>query len=307
LSASQEYDVLQQLKDGIRLLQVQAHVDTDHQLHLCHTSCLLYQGGLLKDYLVKVKGWLDQNPNEVLSILIVNIDNQSAASIGAIYDAAGVSALSFIPSSQPLTFTAWPTLGSMIDSGKRLVTFLDNSADTATVPYLLDEFSNIWETPFDVLTNDWPCTVNRTHGDPTTQMYLINHFLFSVQNIAGAASSIAPDKAELNTTNAATGYGSLGQEVQNCQAAHQRPPTFLLVDFYHYGGGSVFQVAASINGVTYSPTSPVPPPLDSATTNSTNTSGNGVVTRPLGSAPASLSGVSSLLFGAVAFGAYILA
>ena len=108
----------------------------------------------------------------MLSILIVNIDNQSAASIAAVYEAAGLATLSFVPSSQPLTYTAWPTLGSMIDSGKRLVTFLDNSADTVTVPYLLDEFTQIWETAFDVMTNDWPCAVNRTRGDPTTQMYL---------------------------------------------------------------------------------------------------------------------------------------
>lgn len=108
----------------------------------------------------------------VLSILIVNIDNQSAASFAAIYEAAGLVTVAFVPTSQPLTYTAWPTLGSMIDSGKRLVTFLDNSADPATIPYLLDEFTQIWETPFDVTTNDWPCTVNRTRGDPTTQMYL---------------------------------------------------------------------------------------------------------------------------------------
>jgi len=30
-----------------------------------------------------------------------------------------------------------------------------------------------------------------------------------------------------------------------------RPPNFLLVDFYDAGNGSVFEVAASANGVTY--------------------------------------------------------
>jgi hypothetical protein len=306
LSANQEYDVLQQLKDGIRLLQLQVHLDTDKQLHLCHESCFLYQGGLLKDYLTKVKSWLDSNPSEVLSILIVNIDNQSAATFAAIYEAVGLASVSFPPTSQPLKYTGWPTLGSMIDSGKRLVTFLDNSADVATVPYLLDEFSQIWETPFDVTTNDWPCTVNRTTGDSTTQMFLINHFLYSVHNIAGAASSIAPDKSALETTNAATGPGSLGQEVQNCRAAISRPPTFLLVDFYHYGGGSVFEVAASINGVTYSPKSPVPAPLDSSASNNSSSTDNGVTTKPLGGAPLTRSGMSPLLLGAAALGAYVL-
>lgn len=30
-----------------------------------------------------------------------------------------------------------------------------------------------------------------------------------------------------------------------------RPPNFLLVDFYDAGSGSVFEVAAELNGVTY--------------------------------------------------------
>lgn len=31
--------------------------------------------------------------------------------------------------------------------------------------------------------------------------------------------------------------------------------------FYEYGGGSVFQVAATANGVTYSPTTPIATPI----------------------------------------------
>ena len=80
-----------------------------------------------------------------------------------------------------------------------------------------------------------------------------------------------------------------------------------LDQFYNYGGGSVFEVAATINGVTYTPTTAVPPPRDSSSSNSTNSSDNGVVTKPLRSVATSLNGVNSLLSGAVAFGAYILA
>lgn len=36
----------------------------------------------------------------------------------------------------------------MIDSGKRVVVFLDNGADASVAPYLIDEFTNMWEDPF---------------------------------------------------------------------------------------------------------------------------------------------------------------
>ena len=57
----------------------------------------------------------------------------------------------------------------------------------------------------------------------------------------------------LNETNAVEGYGSAGAAVQNCTAMWDRAPTFLLVDFYNIGSfnGSVFQVAAEANNVTY--------------------------------------------------------
>jgi hypothetical protein len=44
--------VTQQLKDGIRMLQSQVH-NKNGVIQLCHTSCSLYDGGPLSDYLAK--------------------------------------------------------------------------------------------------------------------------------------------------------------------------------------------------------------------------------------------------------------
>lgn len=52
--------------------------------------------------------------------------------------AAGVDKLSYSPQNASLVATAWPSLGSMINAGTRLVTFMDNAADFATVPYIID-------------------------------------------------------------------------------------------------------------------------------------------------------------------------
>lgn len=136
----------------------------------------------------------------------------------------------------------------MIDSGKRLVVFLDTGADFNAVPYIIDgtdgsiapvsrtlinnsnftEFTNMWETAFDVTDPTFDCNVNRTKGDATTQLYTINHFLDEVVNVV--ATSIAPNKGQLNVTNAASGPGSLGEQAANCAVQNGRSPNFMLVD-----------------------------------------------------------------------------
>ncbi|KAG6862161.1 hypothetical protein C0995_004243 [Termitomyces sp. Mi166 len=271
LADNQDQNITTQLNDGIRMLQVQAHLQ-DGVIRLCHTSCSLYDGGTFEDYL-----------KTVLSILIVNIDNAPASTFASVYTGAGVDAVSYAPTTSPIQASAWPTLGSMIDSGKRLVTFMDNQADLTAVPYIIDgcrfiisfiqknadhfvEFTNVWETAFDVVDATlFDCAVNRTKGDPTTQMYLINHFLD--KTVFGQP---VPDIDKANITNAASGAGSLEEQVETCTSANTRPPNFLLVDFYEFGGGSVFQVAANINGVTYAPTTPVATPVASSSPNTSN-------------------------------------
>jgi len=269
LAVNQDQNVTRQLNDGIRMLQVQAHLQNG-DIRLCHTSCTLFDGGTLLNYLNTVKTWLNANPNEVLSILIVNIDNQPPSAFDAIYKAASVDSISFSPANSSLAASAWPTLGSMIDSGQRLLTFLDNGANP-TVPYLIDEFTNIWETAFDLVDPTlFDCAVNRTNGNSATQMSLINHFLD--QLVLGQA---APNVAQANVTNAASGSGSLGAQVDTCIAANARAPNFMLVDFYEYGGGSVFQVAATANGVTYSPTTPVATPVSTSSSTPSGSSSSG--------------------------------
>ena len=86
----------------------------------------------------------------------------------------------------------------------------------------------MWETAYDVTDTTFDCEVNRTNGDTSTQMYLINHFLDEVVNIV--ATSVAPDKSALNQTNAVSGPGSLGLQAQQCAAQNGRNPNFMLVD-----------------------------------------------------------------------------
>jgi hypothetical protein len=70
--------------------------------------------------------------------LIVNSDSVKPSLYDTVYKAVGLDAESYAPPSAVTVNTAWPSLGSMIDSGKRLVTFMDAGADFTSVPYIID-------------------------------------------------------------------------------------------------------------------------------------------------------------------------
>ncbi|KAL9716525.1 hypothetical protein Ac2012v2_000973 [Leucoagaricus gongylophorus] len=267
---------------------MQAHNNTG-TIELCHTDCRLFDGGTLHDYLAKVGDWLDANPNEVLALLIVNIDNLPVGLYDEIFKAVGLDVRSFKPPSIPLPAASWPTLGAMINSNQRLVTFMDNGAD-GSVPYILDEFTHVWETAFDVTDPTFNCDMNRTSPtvDPSGTMYLINHFLD--KTILG---NPVPFVEKLNQTNAATGAGSLGAQVDSCVTQYSKPPNFMLVDFYEFGGGSVFEVAARVNNVQYNASHSIASPVSSGAQPSATAL---TTSRPLNNAVSSATSVYEIIF-----------
>lgn len=136
----------------------------------------------------------------------------------------------------------------MISSGGRVVVFMNYQADFNSVPWIIDEFSNMWEDAFNVLDQSFECNVNRTSGSPTTTLSMSNHFLNTYTSFFGVSAWL-PDKDKLTETNAETGYGSVGQQVENCQGLWSRPPNHILLDFYDSNQAAPFRVAARINGV----------------------------------------------------------
>ncbi|WWD20188.1 hypothetical protein CI109_104664 [Kwoniella shandongensis] len=265
---NQNQDVTTQLNDGIRTLQVQAH-NTSDGVHLCHSSCSLLDGGLLSDYLGKVASWVSSNPNEVVTFIIVNIDNLPITSFSSAFSTAGLESKMYSPPSSPVELSAWPSLGTLIDAGTPVVAFIDNQADASSVPYLIDEFSNIWEDAYDVTDQSFGCAVNRTSGSAGSQMMLINHFLDTTYTLGGTQLFV-PKKDKLNETNAETGTGSIGFHVDNCHSIWGRNPNHILLDFYDSNGNAPFNVAASLNGVS-APTNTIAATTPTASTTSGGT------------------------------------
>ena len=96
------------------------------------------------DYLKNVKKWLDSHPNEVLTFVFTNPENQSPKDVWhPAFVNSGIAPLAYVPPSKPMKQSDWPTLGQMIDSGKRVVVFMDSGADNGGVDYILPEFQMV--------------------------------------------------------------------------------------------------------------------------------------------------------------------
>ncbi|KAF9448739.1 PLC-like phosphodiesterase [Macrolepiota fuliginosa MF-IS2] len=247
LARDQQVDVPTQLQLGVRLLQAQAHLNNG-VIHFCHTSCALFDGGAVVDYLNLVKTFLDSNPNEVVTFIFTNPEGLSVADIWKpAFDSAGITPLAYVPPQVPMKNSDWPTLGEMIDSGKRVVIFLDTGADPSQVNFILPEFDMVWETPFSVTDPSFPCSVDRISGplSVTDHSYMINHSLNkNIIPIGGGV--IVSDPLDAPTTNSVT---SIVANVDGCAplSGANRNPQFILLDFVDIGQG--FAAANQLNGI----------------------------------------------------------
>lgn len=253
-SSNQNVNSIAQLTAGVRLLSAQVH-NKNGATHLCHTSCDLLDAGTLSAWLAEIKSWMDANPHDVVTLLLVNSDHASADELDQEFKAANISAYGYIP---PVTSTAletWPTLQEMIARNTRLVTFVDSltPSSNSVVSYLLDEFTFVFENAYNVtnLTNfsctaDRPATVQGKTSDAVKsgQLPLVNHFLdinigFGIQ---------VPNTGNITITNGLTGTGSLGQAASLCTSEYGKKPVFFLVDYFDQG--STLQVVDDLNGIT---------------------------------------------------------
>jgi len=228
-------------------------------IRLCHTSCDLLDVGTLESYLRTVRGWLDTHPYEVIAIMMGNNNGRSTripiSEYVAPFQQAGLTKYIWTPPNLALNLTDWPTLSEMISRNRRVVVMLDYGTDQSEVPWILSEFNYQWQTPFSPTNPAFPCTEqrppNQANDVTRNRMYMLNHNLNIEVSLAGMNGLLIPAYGLLNILNAVSGNGSLGLNVEHCEGVWGRPPNWLLVDYYNFGDGSVFQVAATANKVRY--------------------------------------------------------
>ena len=220
---NQNFNIVTQLEAGIRGMMLDTY-EEDGEIVLCHVLCGLGSTPLV-DALAEIRVFLEENPNEVFSIIFESyIENSQTA------DAMEESGLI------DLTYThvvgePWPTLGELIEADTRVMVFQEKPGDEA-YPWLMYFWEHAWETPFSFATpEDFSCEPNR--GDPDAPLFLLNHFLTSA--VGGSL-----DFAEMVNYNP-----EFLARAERCEAEGEALPNFVAVDFYDIG--DLFAVTDALN------------------------------------------------------------
>lgn len=173
-------------------------------------------------------GWLRENPFEVLTMLIGNSDLAYVEDFVPAIQNSGIAPYLYTPPLVPMHKDDWPTLGEMILNNDRVVMFMDYYANQDSVPYILEEFTHMWETPFSPQDPEFPCTIERPPGlDPEDAhknfMYIANHNLNVAVELGaltgGDGAILLPNTAQINNTNGKfETTGQLGAMALNCSS-----------------------------------------------------------------------------------------
>lgn len=252
-AGNQNKNATDALDAGIRLLQAQVHKEND-TLRLCHTTCELLDAGPLEDWLEKINSWMGDNPDEVVTLLLVNSDKAPADEFGQAFNGSGLADFAFTPTGEaPLA--EWPTLQNMIDNDQRLVSFVTNINATTDYPYLMSEFKYVFETSFEVTElSGFNCTVDRPSklaGDgasaiSSNYLSLVNHFKYQTLG----TDFYIPDITNIEVVNSASTSedGNLGLHLDECSSDWGTAPNFVLVDLIEKG--DVLKAADTMNGIS---------------------------------------------------------
>ena len=116
---------------GIRYFTTQTRLH-DGNIQQCHTDCALLNVGPFSEIVVSIKKWLDNHPRELVTLLVTNGDNIPIDHFATVFKDAGADQMVYSPSGT-LNMDQWPTLGEMIDSGKRFVVFMGTYITPALV------------------------------------------------------------------------------------------------------------------------------------------------------------------------------
>jgi len=194
--------------------------------YLCHALCAL-GSTRWEPLMAQVKTWLDQHPREVVTFIIQ--DEVTPATMAQVFEQAGLLPDVYTPTSAG----SWPTLGEMIDSGRRVVVMAERHGGGQRYPWLLQAFDVMQETPFNARTvADFSCRANR--GPATAHLFLVNHWLNQPLRRVRASRLANSDAV-------------LGPRLTLCEEERGLLPNFVAVD--NYDQGDLFGQVRRLNGL----------------------------------------------------------
>ncbi len=199
--------------------------ENNPKLYLCHGFCELGAYEVVPT-LREVRDFLVENPDEVLIIVLedyVTIDELVRA-----FDEGGLREFVYTG-----TISPWPTLRELIDSGQRVIVFIESGS--AGVPWLRPTIGNIQETPyFFIDPSEFSCIPGR--GGTEGSLFQINHWI---------QTTPAPKPANATVVNA---LDVLLPRVRRCAAERRHLPNIIAVDFYSIG--DVLAVVDTLNAIS---------------------------------------------------------
>jgi hypothetical protein len=215
------YDAAMRIRD--RLVGVD---ETRHGAYFCHGFCELGAypvAPALRD----IRNFVVAHPDEV--IILVIEDYVTPQDLAAEFDRAGFTGLVYTGSPSP----QWPTLRQLIDSGQRVLTFIESGRPG--VSWLRPAFETFQETPYTFhKVEDFSCRANR--GGTSGSLFQINHWIDTTPT---------PRPSNAAIVNA---YPFLFARAEQCAAERQHLPNLIAVDFYRTG--DLLAVVNKLNGVT---------------------------------------------------------
>jgi hypothetical protein len=213
------------LRVGLRLHErlASAPADGSDEVYLCHTLCEL--GAItMRSAFDDVARFLRSHPDEVL--LFVVEDYVPPDRLLAELDAAGLH-----DELLPVTAaSSLPTLGEMLDAGKRLLVTLENGDAPPLLPNAFAALVD--ETPFTfhrIADLRRPASCDDNRGVAGAPIFQLNHWV----------TPAGPRRSH------AVNYGVLRERVAECTERRGRIPTLVAVDFAE--DSDVVDVARRLN------------------------------------------------------------
>ncbi|WP_239158210.1 PI-PLC domain-containing protein [Streptomyces sp. SID13726] len=183
-------------------------------LWLCHAVCRAGAIQLVPS-LREIGDWMRDHPTEVVTLIVQ--DAISAEDTAKAFEQAGLTDLVRTPDPDP--DRAWPTLGEMIDSGRRLVVFAEQADGPAA--WYRNFYRYGMETPFAFRSpGEMSCVPHR--GGTGKRLFLLNHF---ITNSGGSRI----DAGEVNARRYVL------DRVHRCERERGRPVNFVAVDYTTIG------------------------------------------------------------------------
>jgi hypothetical protein len=198
-------------------------------VYLCHGACEVGATPVV-GALESIRDFAVAHPREVILISIE--DEVTPADTVKAFRRSGL--LPFVYAGS--VSRRWPTLGELIDSGRRIVVFGENK--TGDVPWYRPQFKLMQETPFGfrsaaAVRSPASCRANR--GPAGAKLFLLNNWIDT------------PPANRPSEARKINGYDALLARARACERRRHRIPNLVAVDFYRVG--DVVRVVDTLNGV----------------------------------------------------------